>query len=157
MVPAMTNEERRNRELPDRWPRPALTVDVAAVVRGAPLRVLLIQRAEPPFAGEWALPGGFVEEGEIVAAAAARELDEETAIEARGLSLLGVYSAPGRDPRGWTVSVAYVLELDSELAARGGDDAAAARWFPVDQLPPLAFDHAQIVSEAIAAVQSRAR
>lgn len=141
----------------DRWPRPALTVDVAAFIRETPLRVLLIRRAQPPFAGEWALPGGFVEEGELVAAAAARELEEETAIEARDLRLLGVYSAPGRDPRGWTVSVAYVLELDSEREARGGDDAAAARWFGVDELPPLAFDHAQIVSEAIAAVRGRLR
>jgi 8-oxo-dGTP diphosphatase len=157
MVVSKTNGEHPNRQLPDRWPRPALTVDVAALVREAPLRVLLIQRAEPPFAGEWALPGGFVEEGETVTAAAARELVEETAIEAKGLSLLGVYSAPGRDPRGWTVSIAYVLELDSELAAQGGDDAAAARWFAVDELPPLAFDHAQIVSEAIAAVPSRVR
>jgi 8-oxo-dGTP diphosphatase len=136
----------------DGWPRPALTVDVAVFVRGAPLHVLLIQRAEPPFAGEWALPGGFVEEGETVAAAAARELAEETAIVAADLRLLGVYSAPGRDPRGWTVSVAYVKELDAEVAVRGGDDAAAARWFAVDELPPLAFDHAQIVTEAIAAV-----
>ncbi len=141
----------------DRWPRPALTVDVAVFVRGAPLLVLLIQRAEPPFAGEWALPGGFVEEGEIVAAAAARELAEETAIAAGDLTLLGVYSAPGRDPRGWTVSVAYVQELDTEVAVRGGDDAAAARWFAVDELPPLAFDHAQIVREAMAAVGSRLR
>lgn len=141
----------------DHWPRPALTVDIAVLVRGAPLRLLLIQRAEPPFAGQWALPGGFVEEGETVAAAAARELLEETAIEAGDLSLLGVYSAPGRDPRGWTVSIAYLLELETELAARGGDDAAAARWFGVDELPPLAFDHAQIVNEAVAAVGSRLR
>jgi 8-oxo-dGTP diphosphatase len=141
----------------ERWPRPALTVDVAVFVRGAPLLVLLIQRAQPPFAGEWALPGGFVEEGETVAAAAARELAEETGLRAGDLGLLGVYSAPGRDPRGWTVSVAYVHELDAELTVRGGDDAAAARWFAVDELPPLAFDHAQIVTEATAAVRSRVR
>jgi 8-oxo-dGTP diphosphatase len=141
----------------DRWPRPALTVDVAVFVRGAPLLVLLIQRAQTPFAGAWALPGGFVEEGEIVAAAAARELAEETGIGAGDLRLLGVYSAPGRDPRGWTVSVAYVHELDAEVPVRGGDDAAAARWFAVDELPPLAFDHAQIVTEAITAVRSRLR
>jgi len=139
----------------ERWPRPALTVDVAVFVVARPLLVLLIQRAEPPFAGEWALPGGFVEEGETVAAAAARELLEETAIEAGDLRLLGVYSAPGRDPRGWTVSVAYVQELEVELPARGGDDAAAARWFGVDELPTLAFDHAQIVAEAIEAVRGR--
>jgi len=153
----MTNEEHGSREPHDRWPRPALTVDVAALVRETPLRVLLVQRGGPPFAGAWALPGGFVEEGEIVAAAAARELVEETGIEADDLLLLGVYSAPGRDPRGWTVSIAYTLELDAELAAEGGDDAASARWFGVDELPPLAFDHAQIVSEAIAAVRSRLR
>ncbi len=141
----------------DRWPRPALTVDVAVFVRGAPLRVLLIQRGEPPFAGDWALPGGFVEEGETVALAAARELAEETGIQAGDLRLLGVYSAAGRDPRGWTVSVAYVAELDAELAVSGGDDAAAARWFAVDELPSLAFDHAEIVTEAIAAVRSRLR
>ncbi len=127
------------------------------LVREAPLRVLLIQRGEPPFMGEWALPGGFVEEGEIVAAAAARELAEETGIEAEYLSLIGVYSAPGRDPRGWTVSIAYLLELDSELAAHSDDDAAAARWFGVDELPPLAFDHAHIVTDALAAVRSRRR
>jgi len=141
----------------DRWPRPALTVDAVVLARTTPLRLLLIQRGEPPFAGAWALPGGFVEESELVAAAAARELAEETGIEARGLTLLGVYSAPGRDPRGWTVSVAYVLEVEQELAAEGGDDAAAARWFAVDQLPTLAFDHAQIVTDALAAVESRLR
>ncbi len=141
----------------DRWPRPALTVDAAVVARTTPLRLLLIQRGEPPFAGAWALPGGFVEEGEVVASAAARELAEETGIEARGLTLLGVYSAPGRDPRGWTVSVAYVLEVERELAAAGGDDAAAARWFAVDRLPALAFDHAQIVTDALAVVESRLR
>jgi len=119
--------------------------------------VLLIQRGEPPFMGEWALPGGFVEEGEIVAAAAARELAEETGTEAEDLSLIGVYSTPGRDPRGWTVSIAYLLELDSELAVQGDDDASAARWFGVDGLPPLAFDHAQIVSDALTAVRSRLR
>ncbi len=141
----------------DRWPRPALTVDAVVLTRTSPLRLLLIQRGEPPFAGAWALPGGFVEEGEVVASAAARELTEETGIEARGLALLGVYSAPGRDPRGWTVSVAYVLEVERELAAEGGDDAAATRWFAVDQLPTLAFDHAQIVTDALAAVKSRLR
>lgn len=141
----------------DRWPRPALTVDAVVLARTTPLRLLLIQRGEPPFAGAWALPGGFVEEGELVASAAARELAEETGIEARDLTLLGVYSAPGRDPRGWTVSLAYVLELERELAAAGGDDAAAARWFAVDQLPPLAFDHAQIVTDALAAVKRRLR
>jgi 8-oxo-dGTP diphosphatase len=125
---------------------PALTADVVAL---APAAVLLIQRARDPFAGSWALPGGFVEAGERVREAAARELAEETSIDAGALELLGVYDTPERDPRGPTVSVTYLLRCDRELAARGGDDAGDARWFALDELPPLAFDHATIVADAI--------
>ena len=82
-------------------------------------------------------------------AAAARELAEETAVEAGELELLGVYDTPGRDPRGPTVSVVYVLRAAVELEAHGGDDAAQARWFAVDQLPPLAFDHALVIADAL--------
>ncbi|MGH2850962.1 MAG: NUDIX domain-containing protein [Solirubrobacteraceae bacterium] len=125
---------------------PALTADVVAL---APAAVLLIQRAREPFAGSWALPGGFVEAGERVREAAARELAEETSIDAGPMELLGVYDTPGRDPRGPTVSVVYLLLCDRELAARGGDDAGDARWFALEKLPPLAFDHATIVADAI--------
>lgn len=125
---------------------PALTADVVAL---APAAALLIQRAREPFAGFWALPGGFVEAGERVREAAARELAEETSIDAGELELLGVYDTPGRDPRGPTVSVTYLLRCDRELAVRGGDDAGDARWFALDELPPLAFDHATIVADAI--------
>jgi 8-oxo-dGTP diphosphatase len=128
---------------------PALTVDVVAFAGEPPRSVLLIERGNDPFAGAWALPGGFVEAGERVAAAAARELQEETGIEAGGLELLGVYDTPGRDPRGPTVSVVYVLRSDAELHARGGDDAAKARWFPIDGLPALAFDHQLVIADAI--------
>jgi 8-oxo-dGTP diphosphatase len=131
--------------------RPALTVDVVLLAGDAPRRVLLIQRRNPPFAGEWALPGGFVDEGETVAVAAGRELREETGVEVSGLALLGVYDTPGRDPRGWSVSVVYVLCVASELEARGGDDAGDARWFASDELPPLAFDHKLIVEDALRA------
>ncbi len=83
--------------------------------------------------------------------AARRELDEETGLgSAGGLRLVGVYDAPGRDPRGWTVSVAYRADLPGEAAVVGGDDAADARWFPVGSLPAVAFDHAAIIADAVA-------
>ena len=128
---------------------PALTVDVVAFAGEPPRSLLLIERGNEPFAGAWALPGGFVEAGERVVVAAARELREETGIEAVELELLGIYDTPGRDPRGATVSVVFVLRCDSELHVRGGDDAATARWFPVDELPALAFDHPVVIDDAI--------
>ncbi|HUN78765.1 MAG TPA: NUDIX hydrolase, partial [Solirubrobacteraceae bacterium] len=111
--------------------------------------LLLVQRRNPPFAGSWALPGGFVDEGERVADAAPRELREETGLRIDSLELLGVYDTPGRDPRGWTVSAVYLARLDREVAVSGGDDAADARWFDTDALPELAFDHAAIVADAL--------
>jgi 8-oxo-dGTP diphosphatase len=127
-----------------------LTVDVAAVA-GAPSapRVLLIQRGNPPFRGRWALPGGFVEEGEQVIDAAPRELAEETGLRVARLTLLGVYDTPGRDPRGWTVSVVYLARVHSDTAVAGADDASDARWFAPRELPELAFDHAIIVADAL--------
>lgn len=127
-----------------------LTVDVAAFACQAdPPRVLLVQRLHPPFAGSWALPGGFVEPGEQVSDAAPRELLEETGVHVERLRLLGVYDTPGRDPRGWTVSVVYLAQLDDERPVKGADDANDARWFAVDSLPQLAFDHAMIVADAL--------
>jgi 8-oxo-dGTP diphosphatase len=128
---------------------PALTVDVVALAGDPPTSVLLIERGGDPFAGSWALPGGFVEGAERVSAAAARELEEETGIHAGSLDLLGIYDTPGRDPRGPTVSVVYLLRADAELDARGGDDARDARWFGVQALPALAFDHAQVIADAL--------
>jgi 8-oxo-dGTP diphosphatase len=139
---------------------PALTVDVVALAGDPPRSVLLIQRRNDPFAGSWALPGGFVDAGERVVAAAARELAEETGVRAEpsGLELLGVYDAPGRDPRGPTVSIAYVLLTDAEPPARGADDARDARWHPLEQLPPLAFDHVAVVADAVSfAARARRR
>ncbi len=139
------------------FPRPALTVDVVVfatpdadgVPSGGTLSVLLVQRAHDPFQGGWALPGGFVEQDERVAAAAARELQEETGLALDTRELLGVYDTPGRDPRGWTVSAVYVAALASKLPVTGADDARDARWFSVDALPDLAFDHAMIVADAL--------
>ena len=96
-----------------------------------------------------ALPGGFVDEGERVAHAAARELAEETGLKLGSLSLLGVYDTPGRDPRGWTVSVTYIAKLPTQTPVTGGDDAREARWFGADTLPKLAFDHATIIGDAL--------
>lgn len=128
----------------------ALTTDVVLLAGGSANSVLLIERGNDPFKGSWALPGGFVEVGERVHEAAIRELAEETGVALEvELALLGVYDTPGRDPRGPTVSVAYVHRSATELPASGGDDAARALWFALDALPPLAFDHALIVADAI--------
>jgi 8-oxo-dGTP diphosphatase len=129
--------------------RPMLTVDVVVLTDAPAPSLLLVQRAHPPFADEWALPGGFVEEGEQVADAAPRELAEETGLKAGSLRLLGVYDTRGRDPRGWTVSIAYLATVQTEMAVSGADDARDARWFHADALPKLAFDHALIVGDAL--------
>ena len=141
------------------YPRPMLTADVVVLAGADTPRVLLIQRGNPPFAGSWALPGGFVEQGEQVAEAAPRELAEETGlrVDAGALELLGVYDTPGRDPRGWTVSVVYVARVPGESAVAGADDAGDARWFPVEALPELAFDHALILADARAFVAAPSR
>jgi 8-oxo-dGTP diphosphatase len=134
------------------YPRPMLTVDVVVLLATETIRrVLLIQRGNPPFRGSWALPGGFVEEGEQVLEAAPRELAEETGLRVGDLQLLGVYDTPGRDPRGWTVSVVYLARLTNEAAVAGADDAIAARWFAIDELPELAFDHSLILADALTA------
>jgi 8-oxo-dGTP diphosphatase len=142
------------------YPRPMLTADVVVLAAPTPSpdweagerrRVLLIQRANPPFQCDWALPGGFVEEGEQACEAAPRELAEETGLSIGGaeLRLLGIYDTPGRDPRGWSVSAVYVTCVAEELPAAGADDAGDARWWPVDGLPELAFDHGQIIADAL--------
>lgn len=140
-------------------PRPAVSADVAAFARRAgSLHVLLIQRRGEPFAGSWALPGGFLDPDEDLEACARRELREETGIEAAALTAFGQFSAPHRDPRGRTISVAFLTVLGSDAPEpKGSDDAAEARWWPVNALPPLAFDHDQIVAEALAALHGRPR
>ncbi len=124
---------------------PRLTVDSLATDGEG--RILLIRRGRPPFEGSWALPGGFVEYGETTEEACIRETLEETGVAVAIDSLAGVYSRPDRDPRGHTVSVVYRCRaVDGE--AKGGDDAAEARWFSPDEIVnlPFAFDHAEIVS-----------
>jgi 8-oxo-dGTP diphosphatase len=124
---------------------PKLTAD-AVLIKGN--EILLIRRGREPFRGAWALPGGFVEVGERVEDACRRELMEETGLKGDLVDLLGVYGDPKRDPRGHTVTVAYVCKVGGIVAVAAGDDADEARWFALDKLPELAFDHAQIVEEA---------
>jgi 8-oxo-dGTP diphosphatase len=113
-----------------------------------PFDVLLIQRGWAPYEGAWAFPGGHVDVGETSRAAAARELAEETGIpvDPDALRQLGVYDAPNRDPRGRYVTVAYTLIVDRTVPT-AGTDARAARWWPLNELPGLAFDHADILSD----------
>jgi 8-oxo-dGTP diphosphatase len=117
-------------------------------------RVLLIRRGHPPFLGEYALPGGFVDIGETVEAACRRELKEETDIDVHDLTLVGVYSDPKRDPRGHTCSVAYLASVDGG-EPRAGDDAAAAEWVEDWHREKLAFDHADILADAARLKASR--
>jgi 8-oxo-dGTP diphosphatase len=131
------------------YPRPAVTVDVVVVSREAPPRVLLIRRKHEPFAGKWAIPGGFVDVDEPLEAAARRELREETGVEAGDVQQLHTFGDPGRDPRGRTISVVYLTRVDPEaVRAAADDDAAEVGWHALDRPPPLAFDHAAILEHA---------
>jgi len=122
---------------------PLLTVDGIALIEG---NIILIKRKNPPFQGHYALPGGFVEYGETVEAAVIREFFEETGLQTRIKQLVGVYSEPGRDPRGHTVSAVFELEIiGGEL--QGGDDASEASTFKLGRLPKLAFDHSVIIAD----------
>jgi 8-oxo-dGTP diphosphatase len=133
--------------------RPLLTVDViVTVLRGDRHNVLLITRKRSPFEGCWALPGGFVEPNEPLEMAARRELWEETGAEPAHLAQLHTFGEPGRDPRGWTISVAY-LALMKEEDTQGwnleaNSDADEVGWFDLDDPPPLAFDHGDILAYA---------
>ncbi len=121
-----------------------------ALSPAGPLALLLVRRSNEPYAGKWALPGGFVDEDEDLSDACARELAEETGLRPSAMAQIGAWGAPGRDPRGRNVSVAYLAVVGPEArSARAGDDAAEARWFPVEDLPETAFDHADIISAGL--------
>ena len=124
---------------------PALTTD--CVVFDERGYVLLIRRGNEPFKGSYALPGGFVDVGERVEDSCRRELSEETGLHVGELRLIGVYSDPGRDPRGHTCSVAYLAQV-GRADVTAGDDAAAAEWVADWRRQKLAFDHAQIIADA---------
>lgn len=141
------------------YPRPALTVD--AVVFGldaGELKILLIRRGLAPFKGRWALPGGFVQEGESLDQAAARELEEEAGLRGVFLEQLYTFGSVRRDPRERVVSVAYYALVNlADHATRAATDAVDARWFPAGAPPPLAFDHADILAMARERLRGKVR
>jgi 8-oxo-dGTP diphosphatase len=138
------------------YPRPAVTVDIAVVSREKRPRVLLVRRKHEPFAGKWALPGGFIEMDEPLEESARRELREETGIRTKKLWQIAVYGDPGRDPRGRTISVVYMARVDPQkVNPTAADDAADVGWYPTDALPPLAFDHQAILERVTRELKAR--
>jgi 8-oxo-dGTP diphosphatase len=138
------------------YPRPAVTVDLVVVTRERKPRVLLIRRGHDPYAGTWALPGGFVDEDETLETAARRELREETGVAVEELQQLQTFGDPGRDPRGWTIAVAFLARVAAKgLRPEAADDAAEVGWYRLDRLPPLAFDHEEILACARQRLASR--
>lgn len=154
------------------YEKPSLTADIAVITKSNP-RILLIRRGGHPFLGKRALPGGFANKNEAIEDTARRELEEETGIKANDMKLIGVYSKPGRDPRGWVASAAFLFITDKAIA-KAGDDARDAAWFEIkkednkvilsssneaieisfkdnkaEPCPDLAFDHNQIIIDAL--------
>ncbi|WP_044957405.1 NUDIX domain-containing protein [Butyrivibrio sp. LC3010] len=164
----LTEAEYLKKYNPDKWKKPSLTSDICIVAKGAGSnRILLIKRGNHPCLGKWALPGGFSQAGERIEETASRELEEETGIrmDSKALTLVGVYSKPGRDPRDWTVSVAFLACVnEDEVKPIAGDDAADAKWFSISEkdgefrlengdlsltLSDLAFDHDEIFRDSM--------
>lgn len=134
------------------WPRPMVTVDaVVFAVSAGKTEVLLIERRNEPFKGQWAVPGGFVEMEEELEDAVARELAEETGLTRVRLEQLRSFGKCGRDPRGRQISIAFTGTItDGQDRVRAGDDAAEARWFDIQNLPEnLAFDHEEMIRAGI--------
>lgn len=133
-----------------KYPRPALTADCIVFARKEPdFRVLLVQRANEPYKGKWAFPGGFMNMDETTEEAARRELKEETGLIVDDISQIGTFDRVDRDPRGRVITVAYFVVIDGIREVKGGDDAAVARWFSIQNLPELAFDHQEIMEVAM--------
>ncbi|MCY1723373.1 NUDIX hydrolase [Prolixibacteraceae bacterium Z1-6] len=131
-----------------KYPRAALTVDSIVFVKNeTTIKVLLIERGREPFDKMWALPGGFIEMDETLEKACIRELAEETGLVLTKMEQFRVYDAINRDPRHRTISVVFAAEIATPKAVTGSDDATRAEWFSVDELPELAFDHAQILED----------
>jgi 8-oxo-dGTP diphosphatase len=133
-----------------KYPRPMVTADAVVFNRYEPVpALLLILRNNEPYKNCWALPGGFVDMDEDLETAARRELEEETGLQIGEMVQVGAFGTPGRDPRGRNICIAYGAEikLENPLVA-GGDDAGDARFFSIDALPELAFDHRDIIARA---------
>lgn len=140
-----------------RYPRPAVTADcvVLGLMPDGSRRLLLIQRGNDPYKGMWAFPGGFMNMDETLEQCARRELKEETGLEVEGEFVeVKSFSTVDRDPRGRTITVAFLVTVPV-TEVKGGDDAAKACWFPLEALPPLAFDHDEILKVALALYNKR--
>ena len=125
----------------------AVTVDAVIFYKKAELlKILLIRRKNEPFRNQWALPGGFLEEEEGLEEGAKRELEEETGLKIEKLQQVGAFGTPGRDPRGRTISIAFVGLMDYEAKLKANDDAVDVKWFDKNDLPDLAFDHSEIIN-----------
>jgi len=130
------------------YPRPALTVDIIVINKDDMDKILLIKRKNEPFKDFWALPGGFIDIDEELTESALRELQEETGISDIKLRQFGTYGKLGRDPRGRTISVVYygyLTNYNQDIMAN--DDAKDLDWFSLNNLPALAFDHKEIISD----------
>ena len=131
-----------------KYPRPAVTADCIVMTKEEVPKALLIQRGAAPFKGAWAFPGGFMNMDETTEQCAIRELEEETGLKVTKVHQIGAYSKVDRDPRGRTITVAYLAIIDTPEDVKGQDDAAKAEWFPITDLPKLAFDHYDIMNDA---------
>ncbi|WP_196811589.1 NUDIX domain-containing protein [Butyrivibrio sp. VCD2006] len=170
----LTEEEYLKNYNPDKWKKPSLTADICIITNDINNRkLLLIRRGNHPDLGKWALPGGFAQAGESIEETASRELEEETSIKmaASDLRLVGVFSKPGRDPRDWTVSCAFLAEVDeNKVKPIAGDDAAATGWYKIEETDEgvqltcgditinskeLAFDHVDILRDALNLIRGR--
>ena len=136
-----------------KYPRPAVTADCIVITKEVEPKVLLILRGDEPFKGCWAFPGGFMNMDETTEQCAIRELEEETGLVVTSVHQVGAYSKVDRDPRGRTVTVAYLAIVDTPVEVSGQDDAANAEWWPLSALPKLAFDHDKIIQDAITVFQ----
>ena len=136
------------------YPRPSVCADVVVFARDS-LRILLIKRKKAPFAQCWALPGGFMDMDESADNAAIRELKEETGLMVDQVKQIGAYSEPDRDPRGRVVTIAFWAESSIEANVQAADDADEVKWFPIEDLPQLAFDHETIIADALSAFHSK--
>lgn len=129
------------------YPKPSVTTDCIIIKNAREPELLLIKRKHDPFQNLWALPGGFVEIDEDLEPGAKREIEEETGLYGIEIAQFKTFGKPGRDPRGRTISIVYYTIIENEVNIEAGDDAAKAEWFPLHELPKLAFDHNQIIEE----------
>lgn len=131
------------------YPRPAVTTDCVVFAHdGNSISVLLIERGAEPYKGAWAFPGGFLNMDETAEQGALRELQEETGLELNHVTQVGAFTEVDRDPRTRVITIAFYA-FSEKREVKGGDDAARAQWFPIDQLPKLAFDHEDILRKAM--------